>query len=124
MPLIVAETFLEGCLSVNVISAPDVRRVPAEYKIGVKKTEQISRRIIGSLPSVSFKLRKLHSETAGRTPDIPRKCLIPTAGFLSGWHLDKFVRMVLGLPKNFKILSGCMESKTGLLKILVAVDDC
>ena len=90
MPLIVAETFLEGCLSVNVISAPDVRRVPAEYKIGVKKTEQISRRIIGSLPSVSFKLRKLHSETAGRTPDIPRKCLIPTAGFLSGWHLDKF----------------------------------
>ena len=42
----------------------------------------------------------------GRTPDIPRKCLIPTAGFLSGWHLVKFVRMVLGLPKIFKILSG------------------
>jgi hypothetical protein len=29
----------------HVISAPDVRRVPAEYKIGVKKIEQINRRI-------------------------------------------------------------------------------
>ena len=44
-----------------------------------------------------------------RTPDIPRKCLIPTTGFLSGCHLVKFVRMVLGLPKIFEILSGWMD---------------
>ena len=41
-----------------------------------------------------------------RTPDIPRKCLIPTTGFLSRCHLVKFVWMVLGLPKIFEILSG------------------
>ena len=29
----------------SVISAPDVRRVPAEYEIGVKKPEQINFRI-------------------------------------------------------------------------------
>ena len=50
-------------LGYELISAPDVRRVPAEYKIGVKKPEQISRRIT-LLTSGAFR-----SESVGTLPE-------------------------------------------------------